>query len=312
MQSLKIVALTAASLLCFYSLNFAEMTAMSLQERVKQSDAVVVGTIEEVHQTDVAIGGNITHWLAACRVERCIIGPKIHNPNVEEAKAVSLIRIAFEQRLQTPMLAKLVAGKKYLLFLKETGPNEYEMITPYHGAFEAGQDHYVYGEENPTDKLSFDEIVQRVTPQNLASQQPVQNMNTYLSANLSAVHIFTDKKIYNFKEKISVTVKNNFGDPVWFQSGCGIPFILLQKEKEGKWGICDPYPTKKCYSPPVKLEPEEKRLYSIQLQDVYTSSCNIGPGIYKFKLVYSEADLGLAGQKVHYLESYSDEFSIRR
>lgn len=177
MRIIKSFVAAAVFLLALESLTSAEMTGMSLQERRSQSDAVVVGTIEEVHQTDAGVGGQfpppVTHWLATCRVERYIIGPKIHNPNVEEAKAVRLIRIAFEHRLQKPMLVKLVAGKKYLLFLKETGPNEYEMITPYHGALEAGQDYFFHDEQNPeypqAVKMSFEEIVQRVTQKNPAS-----------------------------------------------------------------------------------------------------------------------------------------------
>ncbi len=158
-------------LLLFASLSFAEMTAMSLQERMRQSDAVVVGTIQEVHQTDASVGGQFPlpaeHWMATCRVER-YIKAKIHDPNVEEGKMVRLIRIAFGQKLQKPTQVKLEEGRKYLLFLKETAPNEYEMITPYHGAFEAGQDYFVHDEQSPeypaATKMSFDEIVRRVTP----------------------------------------------------------------------------------------------------------------------------------------------------
>lgn len=168
----------------------AEMTVMSLQDRMRQSDAVVVGTIEEVHQTDAGVGGQlpapVEHWTATCRVERYIMGPKIHNPAVEEGKAVSLIHIAFEQKMmQKPVPVKLAEGKKYLLFLKETSPNEYEMITPYHGAFEAEQDYFIHDEQSPeypqAVKMSFEEIVQRVTPQNLASAAIRQQSDRELS-----------------------------------------------------------------------------------------------------------------------------------
>lgn len=184
--------MATVSLLVLESLSSAEMTGMSFQERVRQSDAVVVGTIEEVHPTDAGVGGQspppVTHWLATCRVERYIIGPKIHNPAVEEAKAVRLIHIAFEQKFQKPTPVKLVAGKKYLFFLKEiSAQNErlYEMITPYHGAFEAGQDCFIHDEQSPeypkVVKMSFEEIVQRVTPQNPPSvdirQQPDRELS---------------------------------------------------------------------------------------------------------------------------------------
>lgn len=211
MQSLKIIVLATMSLLFFDSLSFADIGDMSLQERRGQSDAVVVGTIEEVHQTDVAIGGNITHWLATCRVERYIIGPKIHNPAVEEGKAVSLIHIIFEQKLQMPTPLKLVEGKKYLLFLKETGPNEYGMITPYHGAFEAGGDYFVHDEQSPeypkAVKMSFEDIVQRVTPQN-PSPKPSQALTLF---------IHPDKKVYEAGEEmvLSLRFRNTGNKSLW-------------------------------------------------------------------------------------------------
>lgn len=175
------------------SVSSAEMTVMSLQERMSQSDAVVIGTIEEVHQIDDGAGGQlpapVEHWLATCRVERYIIGPKIHNPATEEEKAVSLIHIAFEQKMmQKPVLVKLVGGRKYLLFLKEIsaqGERLYEMITPYHGAFEAGGDYFVHDEQSPeypqAVKMSFEEIVQRAAPQYPASVDIRQQPNRELS-----------------------------------------------------------------------------------------------------------------------------------
>ncbi len=188
------------SVLMVFGLSFAfsssaEMTVMSLQERMRQSDAVVVGTIEEVRQADAGVEGQfsppITHWLATCRVERYIIGPKIHNPAVEEAKAVKLIRIAFEQKFQKPTPVKLAEGKKYLLFLKETGPNTYEMITPYHGAFETGQDYFIHDEQSPeypkAVKMSFEAIVSRLT-------------------NELALFIRPDKQFYAVGEEIGFTL----------------------------------------------------------------------------------------------------------
>ncbi len=175
MRILKLFVL-ATFLLLFTYMGSAEMTVMSLQERMSQSDAVVIGTIEEVHQTDAGAGGQlpppVEHWLATCRVERYIMGPKIHNPAAEEGKAVSLIHIIFDQKVQKPAPVKLVEGRKYLLFLKEISAQGdlYEMITPYHGdgEFEAGQDYFIYDEQSPeypkAVKMSFEEIVQRLTP----------------------------------------------------------------------------------------------------------------------------------------------------
>jgi hypothetical protein len=182
-MSLKIsfVAMTL-SLLSFVFLSSAEMTGMSLQERMRQSDAVVIGEVLDAQKTSIEKDGT-EYWLATCQVERYLIGPKmydIYNPSVGEAKGLSVINIMFMQKMQKPAPAKLLEGKKYLLFLK--GPavprdnrdkgNVYEMITPYHGAFEAGQDYFVHDERDPqypqAVKLSFEEIVRRLTPQDTA------------------------------------------------------------------------------------------------------------------------------------------------
>ena len=157
---------------------------MSLQERMRQSDAVVIGAIQEIRKTQVSENDGTEYWWATCRVERYIIGPKIHNPAVEEGKAVGLINIMFVQKIQKPAPVKLVEGKRYLLFLK--GPavprdnrdteNVYEPITPYHGAFEAGQDHFIHDEQSPeyprAVKMSFEEVVRHVTPQNTSLHCP--------------------------------------------------------------------------------------------------------------------------------------------
>lgn len=257
MRIIKSFVMAAVSLLALESLSPAEMTAMSLQERRSQSDAVVVGTIEEVHQTDAGVGGQfpppVTHWLATCRVERYIIGPKIHNPNVEEAKAVRLIRIAFQERLlePAPVPLKLVAGKKYLLYLKETGPNEYEMITPYHGAFEAEQEYFVHDEQSPEYpqalKLSFEEIVQRVTPQSPTSLPPSDQVKTSQPLMLT---IQSDKKVYGAGEEIGLSLefKNSGTQNLWLFTKM-LPQadlnLRLYKIDGGE---------KKDVSPPVKID----------------------------------------------------------
>lgn len=53
MRSIKLLVLATASLLFFDSYSFAEMTAMSFQERIKQSDLIVVAEIFESHNTGV-------------------------------------------------------------------------------------------------------------------------------------------------------------------------------------------------------------------------------------------------------------------
>ncbi|OGX39024.1 MAG: hypothetical protein A3D87_02110 [Omnitrophica WOR_2 bacterium RIFCSPHIGHO2_02_FULL_50_17] len=225
MQSLKIVVLTTAFLLFFHSLSSAEMTGMSLQERMRQSDAVVVGTVQELHQADAGVGGQfpppVSHWLATCRVERYITH-KIHNAEAEDLKRVNTIRIAFVQiPTQKPSPLKLTEGRKYLLFLKEIsaqGERLYEMITPYHGAFEAGQDYFVHDEQSPgypkTVKMSFEEIVRRVTPQNPALPKPA---DPAVAPQPLTLTIQADKKVYGVGEDVGLTLefKNVSTQNVW-------------------------------------------------------------------------------------------------
>ena len=162
-------------LVVFTSIGFAEMTAMSLQELQKESDAVVVGEILEPQNVEIKNTDGVEVWGTTCHVERYIYA-KIHNPNVEEGKRSSIIHIISSQiPNQVPVPIKLIKGKKYLLFLKEAAPRDnrdikdvYELASPYHGAFEAGQDYLVWDEKNSTYpaaiKMSFEEIINRISP----------------------------------------------------------------------------------------------------------------------------------------------------
>lgn len=238
MQSLKTVTLTAALWLCCCFLSYADLAEISLQERVKRSDAVIIGTIQETAKVSTEPDGT-EYWNAICHVERYIIGPKIHDPALEEAKAISLIRIAFEQKMQKPPLGKLVEGKKYLLFLKETGPNEYEMITPYHGAFEAGQDYFVHDEQNPeypkAVKMSFEEIVQRVTPQNPPAstdiRQQLDGATGYWYAYFREKMLGEGRALRNVHTEGEWTVFETFGHHGWGQGRVLTRFLDAQEAK---------------------------------------------------------------------------------
>ncbi len=248
MRILKLSVLTVLGL-SFASLSSAEMAGMSLQERVRQSDAVVVGTIEEVRQTDAGVAGQfpppVTHWLATCRVERYIIGPKIHNPAVEEAKAVHFIHVAFWQRLQKPTPVKLVAGKKYLLFLVEVESQPrgkiggfYGMITPYHGAFEAGQEYFVHDENDPSYpqavKMSFDEIVQRLTQENTAPidiRHQLDSATGYWYAYLRGKAIGDGKVLRNVHTEGEWTLFEVFGHHGWSSGRVLTRFLKAEEAK---------------------------------------------------------------------------------
>ena len=192
MRIIKSFVTAAVSLLALESLISAEMTVMSLQERMSQSDVVVIGEILESRDTGNRDKIGVEYWLATCHVER-YIKAKIHNPDVEEGKKVSIIHVAFVQKTtQKPASAKLMEGKRYLLFLKETEfPNEYEMIPPYDGAFEAGQEYFVHDEQSSeypkAVQMSFDAIVSRLT-------------------NELALFIKPDKQIYAVGEEIGFTL----------------------------------------------------------------------------------------------------------
>ncbi len=123
------------------------------------------------------------------------------------------------------------------------------------------------------------------------------------------VRILTDKKQYHLKEHVRVTIRNDSNKTIWLMPQCGAPFFLIPK-KEGGREECEPYPTKGCQAPPVKLERGQEAMYDLELRYVYTHPCKIEPGLYKFRLPYSESDLTLVGQRVKYLEAFSNEFSL--
>lgn len=134
------------------------------------------------------------------------------------------------------------------------------------------------------------------------------------SGKIQKVSLATDKVRYGLGEKVSATIKNFSDTPVWFYGDCGVPLVLLEKKKD-KWKEYGAYPTKDCYAPPFKIDPQKERTFSIDLQNVYFSGLGQGhdklrPGIYKFRVWYTEADLTLVGQGVKGEEIYSNEFTI--
>ncbi len=222
MRIVEVLALTVILVASFRSPASAEMTVMSLQERMRQSDAVVVGTVAELRKTSEDQSPGIEHWLAACHVDR-YIKVKIHNPHIEEGKKVSIIHVVFTQMTaQKPAPVKLAEGKKYLLFLKETGPNGYEMITPYHGAFEAGQEYFAYDEHDPqypqAVKLSFEEIIRRLTPQDTVAvdiRQQLDSAISYWYAYFNDRAIGEGKILRNVYAEGEWTVFERFGHHGW-------------------------------------------------------------------------------------------------
>lgn len=247
--SLKSFVTAVVFLLALESLISAEMTVMSLQERMMQSDAVVVGEIIESRNTGKETEMGTEHWLATCRVERYITN-KTHDPETEVLKRVNTIRIRFVQiPRQTPARLKLSKGKKYLLFLRDRGSQyqgevAYEMITPYHGAFEAGQEYFVQDEQSPeypkAVKMSFEEIVQRVTQKNPAPE-PSQALTLF---------IHSDKKVYEPGEEIilSLRFKNTGNKSLWLFSkmlpNADLKLAVYRMDGDNRVDI----------SPPIKID----------------------------------------------------------
>lgn len=181
MRTFKIILLAMGVVLLFVPSLCAEITAMSLQERMRQSDIIVLGQVTESHMAAVDESG-FEGWQATCRVEKYI--KAMHgNPGQEKAKKPRTIYINFIQIPdQKPIPIKLMAGKKYLLFLKkakhvDAGANLFEMITPYHGAYKEGQEYYVQDEQDPeypkAAQMTFEEIVRLLVPQHSAKDRPM-------------------------------------------------------------------------------------------------------------------------------------------
>ncbi|HBO97159.1 MAG TPA: hypothetical protein DE315_06275 [Candidatus Omnitrophica bacterium] len=173
MRIIKSFVTAAVFLLALESLTSAEMTVMSLQERMRRSDVVAIGDILESRNTGVIEETGVERWMAICRLKQ--IFKENFTQKLQKIPSDGFnIHISFIQiPTRTPLPLKLTEGKKYLLFLKETGSQGkgqivYGMITDLHGAFEAGQDYFVHDENDPQYpggvKVSFEDIVQRVSP----------------------------------------------------------------------------------------------------------------------------------------------------
>ena len=174
MRIIKSFVTAAVFLLALESLTSAEMTEMSLQERMRRSDVVAIGEILESHNTGRETETGVEHWVAIYRLKQILkenFTRKLQKiPSDDFNIYVSFIQVP----MRTPRPIKLTEGKKYILFLKETGSQRegqiaYEMITPYHGAFEDGQEYFVSDEHDSqypqAVKMSFEDIVRRMMPQ---------------------------------------------------------------------------------------------------------------------------------------------------
>lgn len=283
----RVLTLLIAVLALMDSICAAEMTAMSLQERLRQSDLVIVGEILKSENTGIVKEEGVENWLAECKVKR-YIKQKIHNYNFEEAKSISIIDIAFEQiPARTPVLIKLSEGKEYLLFLKETeGRREgriiYEMITSYHGAFEAGKDYLIYDEQSPefpkAVTISFDAIVSRLTNDLLLT-------------------IKSDKEVYQAGEEIKLTLdfKNIGAKSVWLLKemlpNADLELRLYKVEGKNKQDV----------SPPVKIDvirqilaerdfkeifPQETFLKEMRLRD-FSERLTLSKGHYEVVIEFN-------------------------
>lgn len=117
-----------------------EMTAMSLQERVRRADVILVCHITKSYDTGVIKEAGVQRWRAKCQVKQLLKG------RLKE----KTIQIGFIQvPLMLPSPQALENGKTYLLFLKDKGPNSkprYKFITPNHAAIEYGPTYWVYDE----------------------------------------------------------------------------------------------------------------------------------------------------------------------
>lgn len=184
----KVLIVLMVALALMNSICVAEMTAMGLRERLRQSDLVIVGEILKSYDTRVIKRLGVENWVAECRIKQTIKGRSMTDSN---------IKILFTNiPSQAPSHVKLLQAKEYLLFLRESkdGANAgaYEMITPYHGAFEAGENYFVHDEQSPefpmAVMMSFDAIVSRLTNDLLLT-------------------IKSDKGIYEEAEEIRLTLE---------------------------------------------------------------------------------------------------------
>lgn len=223
----KVLIVLMAALALMNSICVAEMTAMSLQERLRQSDQVIVGEILKSYDTGVIKRLGVENWVAECRIKQTIMGRSMTGYN---------IKIPFTNiPRQVPSHVKLLQTKEYLLFLRKSKDRAkagaYEMITPYHGAFEAGESYFVHDEQGPefprAVMMSFDAIVSRLTNDLLLTSK-------------------SDKGIYEEAEEIKLTLefKNVGRKSIWLLKpmlpGADLQLRLFRLEGGNKQDVSFP------------------------------------------------------------------------
>lgn len=199
----------------------AESLVMTLQERLRQSDLVIAGEILKNYDTGVVKEEGVENRIAECKVTQII--KQQRECNFKDNQANSNIYISFIQISAKPSPLKLSAGKRYLLFLKESkNRNEsclyYDMITPYDGDFEVGKDYLIHDEQNlefpKAVTLSFDAIVSRLT-------SDINKKPTETSPNMSKKPISTTSQgeIVNGLQLTIKAAKEVYevGDEIWIE-----------------------------------------------------------------------------------------------
>lgn len=123
----------------------------------------------------------------------------------------------------------------------------------------------------------------------------------------------TDKTQYLVGEEleIAVTINNNLEQDIWIFGRCGAPFILQKQETAG-WEDHGPSPTILCTAPPSEMiQPYGEKVYGFPLKQTYEHTYfKIEPGRYRFQFLYSVVDPTRVGQRVQYLEAFSNEFTL--
>jgi len=113
---------------------FAKVDPISLQERIKASDLILVGYIIKSYDTGIIDESGVQNWVAECQVTEALKG-KIDKP---------IIKISFIQiPNQKPRPIHLEELKSYLLFLTE----RYEFISSYSGALSLEGHLWLYDDE---------------------------------------------------------------------------------------------------------------------------------------------------------------------
>ena len=144
----------------------------TIQAKVRESNLIVIAQVENVWSGKM-LGKERQLWHSICSIHQVLKGKVLEGKIV-----VDFLLLAEDIQTSMPEADKLLKGKKYILFLKES-VNSYRLITMHHGVLELSSGYVVFDEDLkdntealgkssssingvPSVWLSHDELLQKI------------------------------------------------------------------------------------------------------------------------------------------------------